>query len=182
MQPRIISMFIFFSRGENLLSRLIARLCGWSHMGFGFRYNNEYSCYFEALFAKGCRGPKPLEHLIAWSRERPGRKLCIVDLSSVPVKDCARKYTLAQTYVGRVGYGELQILAMWAFERFGRKFGLHVPRTTRTVVCSEYGSRILFPDVDLRGNRLFDEVTPGSAWDEIKKNRAAKFTFYGEAV
>jgi len=186
MAPRIVSMFLFFAAGDSWFSRLIAKVCGgWSHAGIGFRFSDTSSVYFEALFAKGVRGPKPLPHLVAWSKEKPGRRLAIVELM-IPENICERKYGIAQTYSGLIGYGEWQLLAMWAFERFGKRWGWHVPRSPGRVVCSEYAARVLHPEFELRDSihTRFDEVTPGSAWSVVRRNwqPPLKIMFYPEGT
>jgi hypothetical protein len=180
MKTRIVSVFLFFSRDVGWFSNLIAKFCGgWSHMGIGFKSIDEFgiirSFYYESLFAKGPTGPRPLQHLLAWVSKKTGRKLAIVQLG-LPENICERKYGAALTWVGLAGYAEWQLLAMLAFERFGRRWGWHVPRSIKRVVCSEYDTRILLPDLDLGGgDRRPDEVTPGSAWDVIT---AVEITHY----
>jgi hypothetical protein len=180
-RPNIVSMFIFFSLGEGWLSRLIAKVCkNWSHMGVGFRFSDGTAVYFEAWVPR-VRGPKPLSHLIDWVHQKPKRRLAIVELL-IPPNLCERKYGIAQTYSGLIGYGELQLLAMWAFERFGKRWGWHVPKSPGRVVCSEYAARVLYPEFDLRDSihTRFDEVTPGSAWNVFQRNWQPPFkiTYY----
>ena len=176
----IASAFVFFAAGDNLFSRLIAKICGvWSHAGVGFRLQNGDSIYFEALFAKGVQGPKPLVHLMEWVVKSQKRRVAIVELP-IEANVCERKYGIAQTYRDLAGYGEWQLLAMWFFEKIGRRWGWHVPRSPGRVVCSEFAARVLWPEIPLTDSMRprLDEVTPGSAWRAVKDRADVTITFY----
>lgn len=169
VDPEATAIFVFVAAGEKIFSRLIRRVTGpWSHMGIGFATSDARLIYFEALFGRGFRGPRPLEDLIAWQGGRSDRRFRIEWVHSL--EGLAHlKYVIAKTYVGKAGYGELQLLAMWFFERIGRRLGWHVPRSPGQVTCSEAVARILYRDLDLRDpdHPRFDEVTPTSAWNRL---------------
>ena len=182
---KVISMFVFFAAGETWFSGLIKKVCGgWSHMGIGFRLDDGSAEYFEALYAKGVRGPKPLQDLIDWSWEVPSRQVAIVNLPWIPPYICERKYGISRTYVGMAGYGELKLLVMWCFEKVSRKIGLKLLDSTRQVVCSTFAARVLYPDYPLTDKvRLTDdEVTPGSAWEVVKADTRCKPAYYPQAL
>lgn len=168
-------MFVFFCKGESFISRLILRVSKWSHCGIGFSGKSDagvmpWVVYFESLFGKGFRGPYNIADLYAWAAKDPRRKVEIVSLG-VSQDMAHEKYVRATTLVGKLGYAEWQLLAMWWFERVGRRFGWHVPRSPEKAVCSESVARILFPEIDLRDpihDRL-DEITPGSLYDALMK-------------
>ena len=164
-----VRMFVFVTRGDGLLAKLIARVTGeWTHMGLGFELSDNRRVYYEALFGKGVQGPKPLSELEQWAAARPGRRYA---LRVLPGMDHAAglKRVIVNTYKDVAGYGELQILSMWFFERVGRRFGWRAPRSRSRIVCSELVARVLMPEFDLRDavRRSFDEVNPTSAWVKL---------------
>jgi len=164
-----VGAWLFWTRGEGKLSRLIARVIGrWTHMGIGFDLADGRQVYYEALFNEGFTGPKPWEKIPAWAKQHPRRGWSRrgLDLSQ---ETSELKRRVCQAHVGHLGYGKLQLLAMWWFERVGKRYGWHVPRSPNRVVCSEVVSRILCPDITLttRERSRHDEVTPTSAWETI---------------
>jgi hypothetical protein len=177
------SIFVFFVKGDSFLSRAIRRITGgtWSHCGIGFtipagamdpelRDHAGEEIYFEALFAKGFSGPRPLSDLYDWAAKDPERKVVVVRLGG-GADFASEKLVIAQTWCGTVGYAEWQLVAMWFFERIGRRIGLHVPKSTRRVVCSEAVARILYPQIDLTDadHPRLDEVTPVSLYWALQK-------------
>jgi hypothetical protein len=175
-------IFIFWAAGESRFSELLMRVMGFSfsHCGIGFTVNRSEApgpglatgsseIYFEALFGKGFLGPRPLEDMFVWAAKHPRRKITIMRLG-VGADLATEKLIVAESYVGILGYAEWQLLAMWAFERFGRRFGLHVPRSSNRVVCSEAVARILYPQIPLtdQDHSRLDEITPKSLYHSAK--------------
>lgn len=168
------NIFVFWCSGDSLLSRLIKRITRspWSHCGIGFAISdpsnpsNRSTIYFEALFAKGFRGPRLLSELYAWRDRRPGREIAVVTLD-VPAAFAQAKLAIAESWVGRVGYAEWQIVCLWAFLRFG----LRVPRSPDRVVCCEAIARLLQPELDLTdpAHPTADETTPGSVYAAVQR-------------
>jgi hypothetical protein len=183
-------IFVFFCRGEGLLSRSIMRITDgqWSHCGIGFTIPAKsvppdsplrpplstsvdvYEVYFEALFRKGFQGPRAISHIYDWKAKDPRRDVIVVRLGVDPAV-ATEKLIMAQTLVGLVGYAAWQLVAMWAFERFGRSMGCHVPRSRRRVVCSEAVATILYPQIDVTDahHTRLDEVTPVSLYWAIQR-------------
>jgi len=171
-------MFLFFSRNDSLVSRLIRRVCGcpWSHCGFGFSFDEpekqsprisridangaaQTAVYYEALFGRQIAPPRPLADLAAWAAAAKGREFVVVDIPFVSPEIAERKRMIAETFVQAATYGGLQLLAMFFF----LEFGWRVPRSVGRVVCSEFVARVLFPEIWMLDN--FDEVTPGDVWN-----------------
>lgn len=180
-------IFVFFCQGDSILSRLIMRLSSRSHCGIGFVGSDgsdlyPWAVYFEALFGKGFQGPRSLSDLSDWAAKNPKRKIEVIYLGVEPSVAHA-KFIQASEMVGKRGYAEWQLLAMWFFERMGRRWGWHVPRSTGRVVCSEAVARILAPEIDLRDpdHPGFDEVTPGSVHDAVMKYLREKMQAHGRA-
>lgn len=165
------SIFVFFCGGDSLLSRAIMRITGgpWSHCGIGFT-TPQGEMYYEALFSKGFTGPRPLSDIYDWAAKNPERKLTVVRLG-VEADLATEKLIISQAWVGVVGYAEWQLVAMWAFERFGRRFGWHVPRSSNTAICSVAVARILHPQIDLTDadHPQLDEVTPVSLYWALQR-------------
>jgi hypothetical protein len=163
---KVTGMFVFFCAGDGLLSKAILKFGVWTHAGIGWTYENACADYLEALFLKGIRSPRPFYYVKDWLNEAPKtRKLEIINLPFSP-ELAERKRRIATTYVGRAGYAEAQLLAMLAFE----KWGWRVPKSEGRVVCSEYAARILYPEIDATAQgRTFDEVTPTSLYEILKK-------------
>lgn len=174
------SIFVFFCKGDSLLSRAIMRITGgpWSHCGIGFtipkgscaEFPEADQVYFEALFGKGFNGPRPLSDVYDWEAKNPERKVLVVRVGGVAAF-ATSKLVIAQTWVGTVGYAEWQLVAMWFYERIGRRIGLRVPRSTSRVVCSEAVARILHPQIDLTDadHPRLDEVNPVSLYWALQK-------------
>jgi len=162
-------MFVFVSRGDNWLSKLILRVLGeWTHMGLGFVLETGAIVYYEALFRKGVQGPKPLAEIDRWAAARPGRRYAMRLLPDMNSK-AEEKRIIVRTYQDVAGYNGLQLLSMWFLERVGRRFGWRVPRSRGRVVCSELVARVLHPEYDLRDaeRSTFDAVNPTSAWRRL---------------
>ena len=169
-----IHAFIFWSYDpSSWMAPLTVRITGrrlpdksdaWSHMGLGFRFEcaEDDTVYYEALFSDGFCGPKRIWKLMDF--EKTGGR---VGIYPIPIYGAAAAdlKKLCNAWVGRKGYYAWQLVSMWAFERFGRFLGAHVPRSPERVVCSEAVARLVFPALDLRDDaRDFDEVNPNSAW------------------
>lgn len=147
--------------GDAWWSRAITKLTdgGPSHVAIGFDWLGDNGEYYEALFGRGVRGPIPYRYVQDWAAKSPDRVLKFWPLSGC--RDLAdRKRLTAEMWVGAVGYGHLQILAML----LRKKIGWNVRRSIGRVVCSEYVARVLWPEFDLRDGREFDEVTPANLW------------------
>ncbi len=181
-EPRTMNqatdIFVFFCRGEGMLSRAIMRITGgeWSHCGIGFTLLNpdggtREEVYFEALFRRGFQGPRSIKHIYDWKAGDPRRDVIVVRLGVDPAVATA-KLVVAQTLVGLVGYAAWQLVGMWAFERFGRSMGWHVPRSRRRMVCSEAVASILYPQIDVTDAHhvRLDEVTPVSLYWAIQRH------------
>lgn len=166
-------MFVFFSWGDGRLSRLITKVTGGpSHTGVGFTYADGSSYIYEALFARGVVGPKPFYRVKEWAKKAPGRMLEIVDVQGLSPAALATKQLVADGYVGTAGYAELQLLAMYCFERFGRR----VKTSTAHVVCSEYAARVLLPEINVAtADRDLDEASPSY----LRETLLNKFQFPG---
>jgi hypothetical protein len=181
-----IGMFVLACWGDSLLSKAIIAMGGPSHVAVGFRYAGGFTLkragelavtddafYYEALFGKGVVGPVPINDVYGWVAKSknglvPTRRIEIIEIPCDPAV-AALKRKVAETYVGSAGYGELQLLAMLAFI----KWGWPVPHSMGRVVCSEYVARVLFPEIWVADN--FDEITPRDVY-EWAKRRAARAT------
>jgi len=167
LKTGVVGMGVFFSRGDSYLSDLICRLTDspWSHMGIFFRLADGSVVYYEALVGRTVNGPIPLQCLIDWAQKSEKRNFILIDLPALAPLALS-KLVRVQTYVGRVGYAELQLLGMLAFE----KWGWPILSTPRRVVCSELGARILYPEMDLTepAHPTLDSVNPGSAYRRLK--------------
>jgi len=168
--------------GDAPWSRAVSRLTGGgpSHVALAFLREDSYfnlpefapdvererapdGCYIEALFGRGVRRPRPVSDAYAWAARRPSRRieswpLISLDPADQPSALARRKFAQALTWVGAAGYGHLQILAML----LRKKIGWPVRRTIGRVVCSELVARIMYPEIDLRDGRDFDETTPAN--------------------
>jgi len=165
-----LEMFLSMNR-KAWISRLIARVSGpWTHMGIGFDLEDGAQIYYESLFTEGFHGPKPWSKIPAWAEQDPRRKWARRSLDLSP-EISERKRAVAQAHVGRLGYAAWQLLAMWWFERVGRRYGWHVPRSPNKAVCSEAVAAILWPEVKLTTPERpgLDEVSPSSAWEKIAR-------------
>jgi len=166
---KAVGTWLFWTRGESLLSSLIRRVTGpWSHMGIGFDLEDGAPVYYESLFRDGFTGPKPWCKVVDWAAKHPKRKWARRSLDLSP-EISERKRVLAQAHVGRLGYAAWQLLGMWWFERVGKRYGWHLRRSPKRAVCSEAVARILWPEMNLLNHprRRFDEVTPSSAWRKL---------------
>ena len=147
---------LVFLWGTGLISRLITRVTGGgpSHVAIVFDGPTcAWPAYYEALFGRGVEGPRPMKHMLDWAKAEPGRRMETIWLRAEP-GTVARARLIAETFVGAVGYGGLQLLCMLSMLRWGWR----VPRSMGRVVCSELAARVLYPDVWRRVD--FDRVTP----------------------
>lgn len=166
------AMYVFFTTGEKAVSNIICRVDGgpFSHMGVGFKGKSE-EIYYEALVGKGFAGPRQFTDLVSWQMKKPGRKLLILEIPSLA--SCAeQKRIVTETYSHVLTYSEWQLVALFCFI----KFGWTVEETLTRVICSEIVARICAPEMDLRDSKhkIFDVVTPGSAWRKLNAlNRAS---------
>jgi hypothetical protein len=125
--------------------------------------------YYEALFAKGVIGPRPLWHLQDWLKEAAGRTMEIIpiplDIQTVWVKN-----ELARTYCGLAGYGEWQLLQMWWWRRVSRRWRRRVPASPRQIVCSELVVRLIEPEIPIVRDLGMspDEIDPGTLYNYLK--------------
>lgn len=164
INPAVDGVGLFFTRGEGLLSRIICAVTKsrWSHVGIYFHLAEGGAIYYEALAGRGVCGPLPISKLNNWLQKHPARALRMLDLPALPRDVLKTKHTIARTYVGTVTYGELQLLALFAWERWGRP----VAASSSHVVCSEYAARVCAPHFDLCDleHPTPDHVTPGSVF------------------
>jgi len=164
-------MYVFFCWGDGWLSRLISLVTkGPSHTGVGFEYkgSSTESDIFEALIGKGVRR-KTLKKLINWALGNKKRRVEIFSLKDIAVEDMAIKRAVAETYCGTAGYAELQLLAMFLFEKFGRK----VRKSQDNVVCSELVARLIAPEYDFSKERTFDEISPAFLYEKLRQRCVA---------
>lgn len=169
---RAIRVWLFWSTSWEFISLMIRRVSGgkWSHLGLGFDLDDGRQVYFEALFENGWDGPHPVSELVEFEETRRGQ----YERHYIPWIDAGRAHELflrALSMVGKAGYHQWQLLAMWAFERVGRRIGLVVKDDPDRVVCSEGVARVIYPDVDLRDPErpTFDSVNPCSAYLRFKQ-------------
>jgi hypothetical protein len=137
-------IYVFFTRGDGVLSRLIAKVLGgvWTHAGLMFQLADGSEVYYEALAGEGVAGPRPAAELIDWQARRPAdRKLLILELPDL-APAAGIKLAITETYKSLVTYSELALLAHWFFARFG----VPLKDTPNRVICSELVSRILAPE------------------------------------
>lgn len=164
---RLSGMFVFFCWGDAFYSKLISRVTGGpSHAGIGFYYENRESRYFEALFGKGVVGPRPFTKVKDWFLRSPKtRNIDVIPINGFTPEQCALKLAMAHTYVDTAGYGEMQMLAMYLFYRFG----FRVPSTPGRVVCSEFVARLLSPEIELATkDRSYDEISPAYLYHALR--------------
>jgi hypothetical protein len=169
---------IFTADDSNFWSRQIQRITGsrWSHVALGFELDSGDMVYFECLLEKGFQGPKMFSKLLSWSQQSAAHRYSCVCVD-LPPEICNLKLTIANAWVGHVGYSAWQILLDWYFLRIGRFIGFQVPDSPRKMVCSEAVARILQPEIDLRDpiHNTWDSTTPGSIWDRLLEiNQLAK--------
>lgn len=176
-EKQIAPVFAIFVQGDAWLSRLIRRVTGsrWSHVALGFAKqegdrNVQRSrfdipaVYFEALFGEGVVGPKPMWHVMEWAAESKDRAFEVVPIP-VGIFGAMRIRMVAETYVGDATYARWQLLAQFAFERWGWP----VPRSMAKVQCSEFLARACFTEIDLRRTRSFDSVSPAWLYKRLKE-------------
>lgn len=163
--PRPKAMFVFFCWGEGHLSWLISHITGGpSHAGVGFEYEDGTEPdIFEALFAKGVRR-KPRSALLQWFAANEKRRLEVIRLNKISRPAMWAKRAQAQAYKGTAGYAELQLLAMYLFERWGRR----VRESGKNMVCSELVARLIAPEYSWADERSFDEITPAFLREKLK--------------
>lgn len=180
LQSVAVKLFIFWSFDPtSRMSSLTVRITGrqlpdksdaWSHMGLGFELFNGDLEYYECLFHDGFCGPKPISKLIAFCDA--GGCVSLQPVDSIKSPEAQQIRENCRAWVGTRGYYHWQLISMWAFERFGRFLGTHVPHSPDRLVCSEAVARLVWPWMDLRDSvRDFDEVNPNSAyrkWLKIK--------------
>jgi len=190
-------VFVFWSYVPEFWAKAIVWITGkqlpdksdaFAHMGIGFEMSDESAEYFECIVRKGFIGPLPIKKLVDKINASNGRlKVVYLDY---PEFDAMVLYNICKAWVGRKSYSEWQLICMWFFERFGRWIGLHIPRTSDLLVCSEAVARMIGPSenmvsseavyklsepyVDLRDEirTRYDEVNPNSAyrkWLKIKE-------------
>lgn len=168
INPAVDGVGLFFTRGEGLLSRIICAVTKsrWSHVGLYFHLAEGGAIYYEALAGRGVCGPLPISKLNTWLQAHPDRALRLYDLPGLSSDVLKVKRAIASTYVGTVTYGELQLLALFAWERWGRP----VARSTTRVVCCEFVARILAPEFNLcdPSHPTPDHVTPGSVFRRVE--------------
>ena len=178
MKLEAVEAFIFWTYDPAAwISRLIVRITGrqlpdksdaWSHMGIGFKLLSGVDIYYEALFSEGFCGPKSFRKLLVFSET--GGQLAVENIECIGESEVQQVWENCEALIGKRGYYAWQLFSMWAFERFGRFVGAHVPRSPGRVVCSEIVARLLYPYIDLRDEeRAFDEVNPNSAWRKWKQ-------------
>ena len=190
---KTLKTFLFWSYDPaSPMSKLTIRITGnqlpdksdsWSHSGLGFELSDGELVYYENLFSTGFQGPKPVAKLIEFGRTTGRVEIQYVDF--IYPKESEQIRQKCQSWVGRRGYYGWQLVSMWAFERFGRFVGTHLPRSPGKGVCSEDVARLVFPWVDLRDSIRsgFDEVNPNSAWRQwmkilAERDAAAKRNLY----
>lgn len=160
----------FFSRGHTPVSWLIQKAtdCLWSHCGIAFKMSDCSWIYYEALFGRKIEPAKPMQKLVDWGMKNDSNEFAIIPIPEsrlLPGQAEMIRQT-AETYVNSATYAELQLLAMWAFERWGWR----VPASPGRVVCSEYLGRCLHPFFDVRpAGRSFDELSPRNLWDWFRR-------------
>lgn len=162
-----IGISAFWTCGEGKLSKAITGVLDseYSHMGLIFHLRNGRSIYYEALVGRGVVGPRDAAELQAWADADPRRKLLVVALPNMAA--CAElKQIIMETYVGMATYGEMQLLTMFAWERWGWK----IRESKSRVVCSELCARILAPEMDLTDPQhpTPDYVSPKSALVRVR--------------
>lgn len=171
-KPRALYFWIFWTASPKLHARIIKwlTLSAWNHIGCAFTLNRspDYDqVYYEALVDYDVSGPRPIDDLKRWKRRHPKRKF---EMIYIPVDahaaSCAMKE--AERLQGVSGYSFPNLFWIW----FNELIGIRVPHDESKLVCSEFVSRVAFAaGIDLRDEkkRLHDEVTPESAYRQVKK-------------
>jgi len=178
-EAKQLSLGLFFCRAPSFFAKLIRRVTGgdWSHCGLVFANvpGEQEPVMFEALWGRKVE-KSPASKLHAWLLRTPKAAARVIPVEGLTENDVAAILAMARLYQGRAGYGELQILAMWASHRLG----FRVPDSPDHVVCSELVARCLHPRRDVRPQgkdglrKTFDEVTPQDvfAWATSEANRS----------
>ena len=173
-----VELFVFACWGDSWISRLIRHVTGGpSHVGVGWRFVSpvvqdtirrsrlvfDGVWYSEALFGRTIGPARRWKRVVEWALKGPTRR---IDERKVALDRAAavRCWRRAQLFVGRRSYGEWQLFFMWLHARVGTR----VPSSPLKFVCSEYVARVLFPELDLRGDREMDELTPRDVWEALK--------------
>lgn len=165
--PSPVGIAVVFVHGTGLLSRAIESVTRspYSHALIRFDLDDGSAEYFESLFARGVIGPRAIMNLWDYQAEHPGVFHTAIQLNC-NARMAAGKYAIAQTFVGSAGYGEMQLIAMWLFKRFGWRVPLSIGR----VVCSEFVARVIFPEWDVTdAEHTFDEIDPGFLYGRLRK-------------
>tara|TARA_R110000824_G_scaffold10585_2_gene46525 strand:+ start:43 stop:603 length:561 start_codon:yes stop_codon:yes gene_type:complete len=136
-----------------------------THARLGFTLEDGSQVYFEALEGSGFDGPKPEKRVQNWVKNGSGRWTHHYNLDLAP-GIAEQIHERAQGRLGQWSYSVPQLLGMY----FALRFGARLRQSPDKVICSEAVARLLFPDVDLRENRTFENVTPLSIHGKMPEN------------
>ena len=175
MKLKALTTFIFWNYAVTASSKLICFGTDghFGHVGMGFEMEDGSQVYYEALAGKGIVGPRTWYDQLAFIRA-DSRRYVARETVSTDVTFSTAKRALCDSYVGSLSYSVPQLATMALFERY------RIPmfRTKTRVVCSEFVSMVLCPEIDLRDRRRprHDMVNPNSCWRrwlEIKTGNGA---------
>lgn len=148
-------------RGDGPISTAIARATApflWqfsrkkmaevpSHISVIFQLSDGRRVIYEALEGEGFRGPIPMEKVEKWAAEKEKRwvRTYWIPWEYINKDSADYKLEFLHSRLGLWEYNTIQLPRMWLRKR------LNIPmRTTpNKVVCSEVGSKMLAPQIDI---------------------------------
>jgi hypothetical protein len=170
--PAKPELWLYWMRSHDFIGNSIAMLTDglWSHAGV-LVYNPDGTAYvYEALFAEGKIVKQDARQRLATFCANIENQLCVVPVVAEDYQ-VAAALRYAESCVGDVTYGRMQLLAMLAAQRYGAPMA----RSPKKQVCSEFQARCVGGGddetapciiMDLRDDRHrpYDFVTPGSGF------------------
>jgi hypothetical protein len=133
-----------------------------THSSVGFVYQDGYREIYEAREGKSWQGPIPVSKVEAWAARNKKRRFTMYDIPKhlISQESMVRKITQCEMMLQVWVYSKAQLPRMGL-----RRLLPFLPMkpTPNQVVCSEAGTLILGPEVDvcrLTGKRSPDRVTP----------------------
>lgn len=165
----------FFTRGTGRISNVIAQTSVpiWqifskkkykdapSHVGLVFD-TDDGEQVFEAHIDTDWLGPKPWSDITSELNENPKRRLWTVDpqLSEGAAQDIWER---CHHQLGLWDYDVSQLGRIYGY----RRLRLPIPQDSAKIVCSEAGSRVSFPHIDMRKiarikKKKFDLLSPAN--------------------